>query len=187
MDDTFMAYRHFMGDGFEPVEPESWAFRPFDWTVKAVCSSCNNGWMAKLEADAKGALFTSAFAGRGRVLHRGGQRTVAAWAVKTAMMVEQTNAPARRGIPCAAYAHLRETGEPSERVRVWVASHAGERAVALALPFGSDVNMATRPEPERGERDVWGSTLLFGPVVLQVLGTRVPRLLDLLQMATPHT
>lgn len=97
---------HFVGDGFALQDPESWAHKPFDLTVKAVCSSCNNGWMARLESDAKEAVFSSAFAGRGRSLHRGGQRTLAAWALKTAMMVEQTNAPTQRGIPRAEYEYL---------------------------------------------------------------------------------
>jgi len=133
--DAFTAYREFVGDGFEPEQPESWPVKPFDWTVKTVCSACNNGWMAELESAAKDALFGAAFAGRGRALHRGGQRTLAAWALKTAMMVEQTNVPARRGIPRTEYAHLRECGEPSESVRVWLGSYAGEQAVAGRHPL----------------------------------------------------
>jgi hypothetical protein len=186
-DDTFTFYRHFVGDGFALQEPERWAHKPFDLTVKAVCGSCNNGWMAQLESDAKEALFSSAFAGRGRVLHRGGQRTLAAWALKTAMVVEQTNASARRGIPYAEYSQLRTRGEPSDRVRVWVASYSGTLAVALGLPFGADIDMDAGPNRERGERDVWGSTLLFGPVVFQVIGTHVDAVLGGLEMATANT
>jgi hypothetical protein len=145
-DDTFTFYRHFVGDGFALQDPEAWAHKPFDLTVKAVCGSCNNGWMAQLESDSKESLFSSAFAGRGRSLHRGGQRTLAAWALKTAMMVEQTNASVRRGIPRAEYAHLRARGEPSERVRVWIASYSGTLAVALGLPFGVDIDMCAGPD-----------------------------------------
>jgi hypothetical protein len=186
-DDTYTFYRQFVGDGFALQEPESWAHKPFDWTVKAVCGSCNNGWMGQLESDAKEALFSSAFAERGRALHRGGQRTLAAWALKTAMMVEQSNASTRRGIPRAEYACLWSRGEPSERVRVWVASYSGTLAVALGLPFGIDIDMDVGPDRERGERHVWGSTLLFGPVVFQVIGTHVDGVLDGLDMATANT
>jgi hypothetical protein len=185
-EDTFTAFRQFVGDGFEPEEPHSREQRPFDWTVKAVCESCNNGWMATLESAARTALFSSAFAGRGRTLHQGGQRTLAAWGLKTAMMVEQTNTQVKRGIPRAEYAYLYERGEPSERVRVWLGSYAGE-AVAGAVPFGKDVNMDARPDRERGERDVWGATVLFGPVVFQIIGTHLHNLLDELDMATPNT
>jgi hypothetical protein len=34
---------------------------------------------------------------------------------------------------------------------------------------------------------VWGSTILFGPVVFQVLGSAVPGLLDIFQLAAPNT
>jgi len=186
-DDTFTVYRQFEGDGFERQDPQRWDHKPFDLTVKAVCKPCNNGWMASLEVTAKNALFESAFAGRGRLLHGVGQRTLAAWALKTAMMVEQTNAEAMRGIPRAEYAHLYERGEPSAQVRVWVASYVGSQAVALGLPFGKDVDMDAGPDPKRGERDVWGSTVLFGPVVFQVIGTGVPGLLDMLELGTPNT
>jgi len=182
------AAEHLSGnDGFERQDPQRWDHKPFDLTVKAVCKPCNNGWMASLEVTAKNALFESAFAGRGRLLHGVGQRTLAAWALKTAMMVEQTNAEAMRGIPRAEYAHLYERGEPSAQVRVWVASYVGSQAVALGLPFGKDVDMDAGPDPKRGERDVWGSTVLFGPVVFQVIGTGVPGLLDMLELGTPNT
>jgi hypothetical protein len=68
-DDTFTVSRQFEGDGFERQDPQSWDHKPFDWTVKAVCKPCNNGWMGSLEVKAKNALFESAFAGRGRLLH----------------------------------------------------------------------------------------------------------------------
>jgi hypothetical protein len=185
-EDTFTAFRHFAGEGFEPEEPHSRGQRPFDWTVNAVCESCNNGWMATLESSAKAGLFSSAFEGRGRALHHGGQRTLAAWALKTAMMVEHTNTQVKRGIPRAEYLHLYEHGEPSERVRVWLGSYVGE-AVAGGVPFGKDLDMDAGPDRERGERDVWGATILFGPVVFQVIGTRLPGLLGVLDMATPNT
>jgi hypothetical protein len=63
----------------------------------------------------------------------------------------------------------------------------GSQAVALGLPFGKDVDMGAGPDPKRGERDVWGSTVLFGPVGFQVIGTGVPGLLHMLELRTPNT
>lgn len=68
-----------------------------------------------------------------------------------------------------------------------MASYSGTLAVALGLPFGADINIDARSDRERGDRDVWGSTLLFGPVVLQVIGTQVDGVLDGLDMATANT
>jgi hypothetical protein len=102
------------------------------------------------------------------------------------MMAEHTNAPSRRGIARVEYAHLFQNREPSANVRIWLASYTGVDAVALALPFGIDVDMDRNPARERGERDVWGSTILFGPVVLQILGSAVPGLLNLFDLAAPN-
>ena len=184
---TFTYYRHFVGHGYEPETPSSWQQKPFELKVRAVCKACNNGWMSELENAAKDVLFAAALQGHGRALHHGGQQTMAAWALKTAAMAEHTNAAARRGIPRAEYVHLWKYGEPSTNVRVWVASYVGALAVALALPFGIDVDMARNPAPDRGERDVWGSTILLGPVVFQVLGSAVPGLLEIFELAAPNT
>ena len=143
--------------------------------------------MSDLENAAKSTLFAPAFQGHGRALHHRGQRTLAAWALKTAIMAEQTNAPARRGIPRDEYQHVFKHGEPSTNVRVWLASYVGGTGVALALPFGIDVDMSQDPARERGERDVWGSTILFGPVVFQILGSAVPGVLDIFELAAPNT
>jgi hypothetical protein len=88
-DGTFTYYRQFVGAGYEPEDPSSWVQKPFEWKARAVCKSCNNGWMSDLETAAKDTLFGSALSGRGRELPRGGQRTLAAWVLKTAMMVER--------------------------------------------------------------------------------------------------
>ena len=186
-DDTFTYYRQFVGAGYEPEAPYTWLQKPFDWKVRAVCKPCNNRWMSDLETAAKDALFGSAFSRHERELPRGAQRTLAAWAIKTAMMVECTNVPSRRGIPRVEYRHVWKRREPSANVRIWLASYAGERAVALALPFGIDVGVHRLPDRERGERHVWGSTILFGPVVFQILGSRVPGLLDLFALAVRNT
>ena len=55
------------------------------------------------------------------------------------------------------------------------------------MASGKDVDMGAGPDPKRGERDVWGSTVLFGPVVFQVIGTGVPGLLNMLELRTPNT
>src|SRR5450755_762140 len=103
------------------------------------------------------------------------------------MMVEHTNVPSRRGIPRVEYQQFSEHREPSANVRIWLASYSGANAVALALPFGIDVGVDRLPARERGERHVWGSTILFGPVVFQILGSDVPGVLGLFDLAAPNT
>jgi len=67
-------------------------------TTGAVCASCNNGWMSDLEGRAKPMLETM-LEGRGRALHQEGQRTLAAWALKTAIMVDTSTAPSDLSYP----------------------------------------------------------------------------------------
>ena len=101
-DGTFTYYRQFVGIGYA-------AGGPVLVGAEAVCMEgqsrvqvlqqrldVSQTW----ETTAKNTLFGSAFGGDGRKLPRGAQRTLAAWALKTTMMVEahQMSLP-RRGSP----------------------------------------------------------------------------------------
>lgn len=152
-------------------------------TVRAVCGDCNNGWMAALEERAQ-LLFNPMLDGRGRELHREGQRTLAAWALKTTMMLEHAQSVGRRVIPAEEYLHLFTTGEPSERVRIWMTTYAGDMA-AYAQMYGADADVV-QPD-DRGVRDIYGATISFGPIVFQVFGTTVPGLIDKVQIGSPRS
>jgi hypothetical protein len=158
-------------------------------TVGVVCKTCNNGWMSTLESQAKPYL-DPMLHGHGRALHATGIRTLAAWALKTSMMVEHMDGAKRRVIPSEEYAHLFENGEPSERVRIWMAAYTGTEATAVGGMWGLDAETnETGPrewEPDRGVRDIWGGTVLFGPVLLQLVGTTLVPLLEAVQ-DMPHT
>jgi hypothetical protein len=120
--------------------------------------------------------------GHGRALHATGVTTLATWALKTAMMVEHLHGSKRRIIPHQEYAYLFEHREPSERVRIWMGAYTGTDAVAVGSMWGLDAETnETGPrewEPDRGARDIWGATILFGPVVFQVFGTSLVPLLN---------
>jgi hypothetical protein len=90
-------------------------------TTGMVRAQCNNGWMSRLEDRGKPFLEPMVH-GRRRMLRQGEQRTLAAWALKTAIMAV---------IPPAEYAHLYEYGVPSDRVRMWMTSVTGGRMVAM--------------------------------------------------------
>ena len=78
-------FQQIVQDDRDDVE-RAWRREACSTTVAAVCQRCNNVWMSGLEQGAK-AMLEPTLHGRGRVLHAGGQRTLAAWALKTAMMV----------------------------------------------------------------------------------------------------
>jgi hypothetical protein len=179
------AVRHYLNVVQEGKDDQdrSWPQKAFSMTVGAVCRECNNGWMSELESRTK-PFFEAAFQGRGRLLHAGMQRELAAWAVKTAMMVERQQGPARHVILPEEYRHLYEHREPSARILIWMASYSGTVSTAVGHMYGLDVTMEFDPNPDRGQRDIWGSTVVFGPVVFHLLGTNVPGLLEDVTMNT---
>lgn len=60
-----------------------------DFRGRVVCARCNNGWMSDMENAVKG-IFEAIFEERPFTLGYPGQRAVAAWAMKTAMVMEHT-------------------------------------------------------------------------------------------------
>lgn len=168
-----------------PNEERRYSKDAYSVTVGVVCERCNNGWMSALEERAKPYLETM-LRGRGRELHEGGLRTLAAWALKTSMMVEHMHGAKRHIIPRDEYAQLYEDGEPSERVRIWMATYEGTNAAAVGSMWGLDAETnetgAREWDPDRGARDIWGATIVFGPAVFQVFGTTILPLLEGLEL-----
>ncbi len=173
-----------------PTEERRYSKDAYSVTVGVVCERCNNGWMSALEDRAKPYLETM-LRGRGRELHQGGLRTLAAWALKTSMMVEHMHGAKRNIIPRDEYAQLYQDGDPSDRVRIWMAAYSGTYAAAVGSMWGLDAETnETGPrewEPDRGARDIWGATIVFGPAVFQVFGTTILPLLEGLEVNARNT
>jgi hypothetical protein len=177
--------QHFLNivqDG-EDDQDRSWPQKTFTLVVRAVCQNCNNGWMSSLEQEVK-PFFESAFDGRGRLLHQGLQRNLAAWALKTLMMVQHQQGPARRVIPSEEYTYLHSHIEPSSHVRIWMTAYTGTISTAVGHMYGLDADVQLTPDSDRGVRDIWGGTVVFGSVVFHMLGTSIPGLLELAEMNT---
>ena len=189
-DDELLPHFHQIVQEGRPDEERRYAKGASSLTVGVVCEGCNNGWMSDLESRAKPYL-EPMLRGHGRALHETGIRTLATWALKTAMMVEHMHGAKRHLIPAQEYAHLFHHGRPSERARIWMASYAGSQAVAVGSMWGLDAETSeTGPrewEPDRGARDIWGATILFGPIVFHVFGTTILPLLEGLEVNAPHT
>src|SRR5689334_2998942 len=65
----------------------AWRDVDYNLQVKAVCKPCNHGWMSDLETAVQ-PILSSLIVGNGRNLYRDGQRILATWATKTAMMFQ---------------------------------------------------------------------------------------------------
>jgi hypothetical protein len=154
----------------EPVAGQEWRQDPFSLTAGVVCQDCNNGWMSRLETDVQDIL-SGMLAGRGRVLHRAGQRRLATWAFKTAL-VGQAQREADRVVPAAVCRAFLGAGRPPDDHRIWILGYSGDQLHGFFDSFGADADPSAK-DPSRGERDVYGVTFGFGPAVFQVLGSPV--------------
>jgi hypothetical protein len=139
-----------------------------------VCASCNHGWMARLEADAKPILLSMA-AGDPVSLGPEAQRVLAAWALKTAVVHDNAQGKPWRPTPMGAECrHLADTGIPTSNVLVWLSSCL-DPPPARARLWGTTATVTTM-DGELTAAEAYGATLALGPVWLQMLYTTIPDL-----------
>ena len=141
--------------------------RVFDQRVKVVCAACNNNWMSRLEM-ANRTFLQAALEGRGRTLHREGQRELAAWAFKTALVINSGLFRAHRTGTSPAHArHLLDTGEPPLDVGIWLTTVAADEpghVVSTGLALGARDEVASDDDPPNFSI----VTFSFGPLAFQV-------------------
>lgn len=135
-----------------------------------VCMSCN-GWLnVHIEQPAQG-IITQLVSGECVTLTPEQQRTIGVWCAKTLLMVRLTwthKPSGRLQFPESEYRYLREHGEPSPSLRVWIGGYAPMETERL------QTNPLT-PTPEPGHVDRWEnrSTYQFWHLVAQLVLTRV--------------
>ncbi len=141
-----------------------WECRGYNWTVRAVCRECNNGWLSELEGQAKKVL-TPMIRGGSTRLTGHARRVLAAWAVKTIIVSHSKEAGSR--VPADHYARLREDRVAPPGTTVWIGA-VDPRPARLVSLRHYDVSMHA---PALGTRHgAYCGTLSVGRVVLQVLG-----------------
>lgn len=139
-----------------------------DIKVKVVCQPCNSGWMSNIENRAKPFL-GSLIQGHGRTLHREGQRELAVWGIKTAMMWQFTSKtrPIPPAIMKALYA---DDSKPPGNAQVWIGAYTGEAG------YSYPVSLSVRPKGAGLDAavDAYGATFTVGHVAFQVFGHELP-------------
>lgn len=140
----------------------------FQQKVRAVCADCNNGWMSDLERAAK-PLLMPGFDGRGRAFHAEGQRTLAAWGFKTALMLGEVFRGEATGVPRAHQVHLREHGEPPAAVGVWLSAFGGPEPASFRAA-GMAISRPGERVTDEDEPNVYVFTFHIGPFVFQSFG-----------------
>jgi hypothetical protein len=125
-----------------------WKMKKLDHTVRVVCEHCNSGWMSReLEVPAK-RLLTPMLLGQPQHANLGHerQRLIAAWSLKTALMIEQTS-PRDLVFPPSDYKHLINHREPASGTLVFLSTHeppTGEHGLLVATSKRTDVRSLIR-------------------------------------------
>ena len=132
--------------------------KPATLTVRAVCAECNNGWMSRLEEEAKPYL-ESMILGNGRTYHGTGRTLIATWFVKTALVAGSKFPPP---LPRAFYEQLYATGQPSDTTRVWLgATPWNEMHYTDFRP----IRVHDSEEPPPDEPNAYSAVIAVGHVV----------------------
>lgn len=171
------------GGGINTLLSEQGPFVPFTQVVRAVCQSCNNGWLGQLEADAKEAL-TPVLHGRATELSVAAAGRVATWAFKTALVSMQIFSREERssgvGLPESEYRALyagRASGLPLD-TQAWIGRYEGGRVSSVwVVPQALRLDdVEVDPEFPQG----YLSTVVVGPLLVQAFRWTAPLLaLDL--------
>lgn len=116
-----------------------------------VCAECNNTWMSVLENDAKDLLLkmTDAATGTRRAiaLSQLDQRRLAAWALKTAYLIDAYREPI---VPRGFLYELALQRVPNQCTAVWVAGYSTDtvlRAAKRAMDFRTTTGQPTNNSP----------------------------------------
>ncbi len=146
--------------------------------VKCVCKLCNEGWMSDLEEVAKPFL-TAMLKNRNRTLFVIGQRIVATWAYKTALMVRLITMKEadllRKDLPDEHYKYLFQHGEPPREVTIWLARYIGVDWVTLFRETSHPIAVVDRNNVnDMSVRAIYGETLVIGNLVFQIFGHSCP-------------
>lgn len=140
---------------------------PFTTEAKCVCKPCNEGWMHELETSAE-PILAPLIQGKSAVWHEWRQTIAAFWAVKTAMMLEQTQK--LRAIPAEIYPLFRKYQTPPPYCQVWTAAYDGD----IPHNFGRGaIRMAlTTPEGVAvpNEFAAYGAFVQIGALAFRIFG-----------------
>jgi len=139
---------------------------------RSVCRACNTGWMStSLESSVKDLLLPPMW-GRRSAFRPEEQRLIAAWAVKTALMLELKAVEDRRQAGYAPESNLRwlysrkADPEPPPGSQVWIACVDAELLTPDALTGWYTVTTSNRPH----DMEYYAVTFSVGYLVFQVSG-----------------
>ena len=147
------------------VSLSPWRQTGFFAKVRSVCASCNNGWMSRLETEAKPAI-EKVLSNDELILTEPERELIARWVLKTAMVFEAVGG---KGwfYSAAERKSVRDGKIPSGYSGIWVA-----RCRGLSGAFADANNMFETSALSTAGVHGHVTTLAFGGVAFQVLTVR---------------
>jgi hypothetical protein len=161
---------HLVADPDTPLTRQGTSKKRVTLTVNRVCEACNSGWMSDLETAAR-RIMVRPVEGRPSILDPVAQRTMATWAVKTAMAWSLCYGGSYP-VPTEHYRWMRDNVEPPPNTMVLVAGYGGRRYNHLGVWKALEVVPKGHEPSEHANGYV--ATISAGHLVLQVLGTTFP-------------
>jgi len=134
--------------------------------IGCACAACNNGWMSRFE-NAASRIIEPLFKHQSQKIDAGSLPVLAAWAVKTAMVLECLNPDQPRFYSDFERAQLRLTHTAPQRACVWLAACVEQNTIYAEAEY---LYGGKRSPGLRGI----ATTLAFASVAIQVLALRVP-------------
>lgn len=147
---------------------KSWPTKSPAIRVKRVCGHCNNGWMSRLESRAK-PVIEALIDDRLDALNLKSMESIAAWAVKTAMVLESALPPPEWFF----------TDQERERLRIdKLLPHWTSVWIAKCVEHSGLYSACKRPRSTESIRDgtitASVTTLAFGSLAIQTRTLRIP-------------
>jgi hypothetical protein len=139
---------------------------PFNQQVKAVCATCNGGWMSDIEADAK-PLLQPLVRAKGLRLDRGAQRTLARWSFLKACVFDEIH-PQERVVPSIHRHEFYASGEVPNGAWIRIATYEAREVGHYAY---QGILLAKQDTPPPTEPTVYFVTITIGALVVQVSGS----------------
>lgn len=161
----------------------TWQSSLFQDKIKAICKTCNNGWMSNIESDVKGVLTKLAFTYDAHNLTFEDQRKLALWVQKTTLVISRATG-GKFDIPSSFYEQLHQQKQPLENLLVTMGwrlpltdlqtqplASFEIKQVSHAVVDKDSVEIAKKQVEDGGL--IWASSLVLGNVVFQVIGSNL--------------
>jgi hypothetical protein len=144
----------------------SWRMAKPKLPLKWLCATCNNGWMSRLENEAKPVL-EFMFDDKLKDIDASSQSTLARWAVKTAMVLECINPDRTWFYSVDERQLMRATQSLPPRTSVWIGKCINQPNIYSAA---KDL----RTTPDDGGIHAYSTTMAFGSLAFQIVSLKTP-------------